>query len=134
MASANRFAPLKTVTKIGAAAAAAAVMLTAVNANAVSNLSEDECKAIIVTASSTIKDIGASNLSSEFVDSFRAFIAPNGKANCSGSRDIATPLGKDIDAYNIIKGALYNLKTPHSIDLDKSGFRAVPSISVAALN
>jgi hypothetical protein len=60
-------------------------------------------------------------VSAEFKQSFRDFLGPN--LSCDGPRDIHTPTGPDIDAFNTIRSQLLAGK----ISLRDAGLRAVTS-------
>jgi hypothetical protein len=103
------------------ALATVAAMLGASGAQA-ANFTDHECSQISVAAGQVVQALGPKTLSEDFRRSFLLFMAPDGKTlTCTGPTQIATPTGKDIDAYNTIR-----LLLPFS--LQERGVRAVAEL------
>lgn len=81
----------------------------------------EQCKVIAAVAVDVLKALGPETLSGEFKQSFRNFLGPS--LTCDGPRDILTPTGPDIDAFNTIRSLLLR----GDISLREAGLRAVAS-------
>jgi hypothetical protein len=86
-----------------------------------SALSYEQCRTIAAITSQVVKTAGKDRLSSAFRNSMIQYVAPDGKIACTGSKEIQTPHGPDIDAFNTIRGLLLT----DGISLEKGGLRAV---------
>lgn len=86
------------------------------------SLTRAECRVVSAIAVKVIKAVGRDTLSLEFRQSFRNWLGAD--LTCDGPREIATPTGADIDAYNTIRTVLAS--GPDPIDLQAIGLKAVP--------
>jgi hypothetical protein len=112
---------------IGIAAAAAIFANSAARAG---DFTHDQCRLISTVAADVMKGLGSNTLSVDFRQSLIRFIVPNGKLTCDGPKEIVTPTGADIDAFNTIKDVLY--APPQRISLEQAGLRSVPRTSASA--
>lgn len=127
MSIATAFSNGKQALRRGAfALATVAAMAGATTGAQAAEFTREECSLIAVTAGQVVQSLGANTLSLEFRQSLGNFMVPVRGAGltCSGPAQIATPTGKDIDAYNTIR-----LLLPFS--LQDRGVRAVAQLSPA---
>jgi hypothetical protein len=95
------------------------------------DFTHDQCRLISAVAADVMKALGPSSLSVEFRQSLIKFIVPNGKQlTCDGTKEIVTPTGADIDAFNTMRVIL--LAPPSRISLEQAGLRSVPRASASA--
>ncbi len=107
-----------------ASAMTVAAAITAPGAQA-GSFTEDQCKIIAGTGGRVMQALGAETLSREFRESYRLFLAPDGRTlTCTGPMDIYTPTGADIDAFNTIRGMLLS-GGDWRISLQEAGLRSV---------
>ena len=106
--------------------AAGAALLASPMAHA-GDFSAEQCKLIATVSGEVVKTVGVQKLSEDFRKSIANFIMPevNGKRTmtCEGPKNIFTPTGNDVDAFNTIREIL--LSPPRQISLQKAGLRSV---------
>src|SRR5262245_56912839 len=88
------------------------------------DFTHDQCRLIAAVATDVMKALGPTTLSVDFRQSLVRFVAPQGKFTCDGPKDILTPTGPDVDAFNTIKDVLF--APPRRISLEQAGLRSVP--------
>jgi hypothetical protein len=86
-----------------------------------SALSYEQCRTVAATAAEVVKVARKEKLSAAFRESLAKYVAPEGTIACTGPKEIRTPTGADIDAYNTIRGLLLH----SNISLQDEGLRAI---------
>ncbi len=100
--------------------------LFAANATQAAQFTADECKHIAGIAGQVVTSLGKDTLSNDFRQSFRNFL--DASVTCTGPTKIATPTGRDINAYNVIAGMLAAGK--YRIDLNARGLQSVATLAM----
>ena len=132
MSALTMFTSGKSALRKGAIALAAGSVLMAANAQAAS-FTQEECGLIAGVSATTVRSLGADNLSVEFRDSLMRFVAPDGRrATCDGHTEIKTRTADDAAAFATIRRLL--LSPPHSVSLQRAGVRAVTAGTPLAFN
>lgn len=112
--------------RFAAVGMAAFATLFAANATQAASFTPHECKYIAAIAGQVVTSLGKDTLSNDFRQSFRNFL--DASLTCRGPTRIATPTGRDINAYNVIAALL--AAGEYRIDLNARGLQSVATLAM----